>query len=220
KRNTTGFMKDFKQLYQFGLLVVTALIGFFCSSSTELIKLILYHKGQITQTAIAEMGRLSVYYAWSALVSFLYIIFGLALLATNKGKIYAFFGVLAQLIMIGLNFLYYRTFGAYTFPLTFIIAHAFSAVALFLYFPFNRRVLFYISARYILYLILAVAAGYLLTRLIPDDIGEFATLIANGCTILIGMFALLFVLRLEERLFVVQYWRKAVGLIRDYSMKK
>src|SRR5690606_19718538 len=97
KRDTAGFLRDFRQLYQFGLLIVTALIAFFCSSSTELIGFILYHKGQITQRAVAEMGALSTYYAWSALVSFLYIIFGLALLATNKGKIYAFFGVLAQL---------------------------------------------------------------------------------------------------------------------------
>src|SRR5690606_19580153 len=220
KRNTTGFMKDFKQLYQFGLLVVTALIGFFCSSSTELIKLILYHKGQITQTAIAEMGRLSVYYAWSALVSFLYIIFGLALLATNKGKIYAFFGVLAQLIMIGLNFLYYRTFGAFTFPLTFIVAHSFSAIALFIYFPYNRRMLIAITLKYILYLALAVGAGYLLTRLLPDGIGDFATLIANGCLILTVMVALVFMLRLEERLFIVQYWRKAVGFVQQYTLKK
>ncbi|HWK99015.1 MAG TPA: lipid II flippase MurJ, partial [Parapedobacter sp.] len=135
KRNIAGFLKDFKQLYQFGLLIITALIAFFCSSSTELIGLILYHKGQISHDAIAEMGQLSMYYAWSALISFLYIIFGLALLATNRGKVYAFFGVLAQLIMIGLNFLYYRTFGAYTFPLTFILAHSFSAIALFIYFP-------------------------------------------------------------------------------------
>lgn len=220
KRDSVGFLKDFKQLYQFGLLIITALVAFFCSSSMELIGLILYHKGQISRDAITEMGELSMYYAWSALISFLYIIFGLALLATNKGKIYAFFGVLAQLIMIGLNFLYYRTFGAFTFPLTFIVAHSFSAIALFIYFPYNRRMLLVITLKYVLYLILAVAAGYLLTRLIPDDIGEFATLIANGFTILIGMFALLFVLRLEERLFVVQYWRKAVGLIRDYSMKK
>lgn len=219
KRNTTGFMKDFKQLYQFGLLVVTALIGFFCSSSTELIKLILYHKGQITQTAIAEMGRLSVYYAWSALVSFLYIIFGLALLATNKGKIYAFFGVLAQLIMIGLNFLYYRTFGAYTFPLTFIIAHAFSAVALFLYFPFNRRVLFYISARYILYLGSVVTVGLLLTGLVHDLDNAFLQLVVNGIIILLVMLALLFILQLEERLFIRHYWFRAITLIYKIKSK-
>lgn len=220
KRDTTGFLRDFKQLYQFGLLIITALIAFFCSSSTELIGLILYHKGQISRDAIMEMGELSVYYAWSALISFLYIIFGLALLSTNKGKIYAFFGVLAQLIMIGLNFLFYRKFGAFTFPLTFIVAHSFSAIALFIYFPYNRRMLLVVTLKYALYLILAVAVGYLLTRLIPDVSAELVTLIANGCTILMVMFALLFLLRLEERLFVVQYWRKAIGLIKAYRSKE
>lgn len=220
KRDTPGFLRDFKQLYQFGLLIVTALIAFFCSSSTELIRLVLYHKGQISHHAVTEMGELSMYYAWSALISFLYIIFGLALLATNKGKIYAFFGVLAQLMMIGLNFLYYRTFGAFTFPLTFIVAHSLSAIALFIYFPYDRRMLLIVTFKYVLYLILAVAAGTLLTRLIPDANAELVTLIVNGCTILVVMFALLFLLRLEERLFIGQYWRKAVGLIRKYRSKE
>lgn len=215
KRDTAGFLRDFRQLYQFGLLIVTALIAFFCTSSTELIGFILYHKGQITQSAVAEMGALSTYYAWSALVSFLYIIFGLALLASNKGKIYAFFGVLAQLIMIGLNFLYYRTFGPYTFPLTFIVAHSFSAIALFIYFPYNRGALVSITLKYVFYLALAVAAGYLLTGFIPDSVGDFVALIANGCIILMVMLALLFIFRLEERLFIVQYWRKAVGFIQN-----
>ena len=219
KRDTAGFLKDFKQLYQFGLLIVTALIAFFCTSSTELIGLILYHKGQISQNAIAEMGGLSMYYAWSALISFLYIIFGLALLATNKGKIYAFFGVLAQLIMIGLNFAYYRTFGAYTFPLTFIVAHSFSAVALFIYFPYDRRLLLGVTLKYVLYLGLAVTGGYLLTGLIPTVGNDFVTLVVNGCIILMVMFALLFILRLEERLFIGQYWEKAIELIRKYNSK-
>lgn len=219
KRDTAAFLKDFKQLYQFGLLIVTALIAFFCSSSTELMGLILYHKGQITQQAITEMGQLSMYYAWSALISFLYIIYGLALLATNRGKIYAFFGVLAQLIMIGLNFLYYRTLGAYTFPVTFIVAHSVSAIALFIYFPYGRRTMLSITLKYVLYLGLAVGGGYLLAGLVPAMGNGFVTLMVNGCIILAVMFALLFILRLEERLFVGQYWRKAQTFIGKYRSK-
>ena len=219
KRDTIAFMKDFKQLYQFGLLIVTALIAFFCSSSTQLMGLILYHKGQITQTAITEMGQLSMYYAWSALISFLYIIYGLALLATNKGKIYALFGVLAQLIMIGLNFLYYRTLGAYTFPVTFIVAHSVSAIALFFFFPYGRRTMLVITLKYVFYLAVAVGSGYLLTRLVPGIGHDLLVLVINGCIIIAVMWALLFILRMEERLFIRLYWAKIKGFIGKYASK-
>jgi len=217
KRDTVGFLRDFRQVYQFGLLIVTALIAFFCSSAVELIGLILYHKGQISHSAITQIGTLSTYYAWSALVSFFYIIFGLALLATNKGKIYAFFGVIAQLIMIALNFIYYKTFGAYTFPLSFIVAHSFSAIALFMCFPYNRRMLFAITLKYVVYLVLVVIGVYLLDALIADHLNELITLAINGFMIVTLMVTLLFILRLEERLFVSTYWRKMIGLVRKYK---
>lgn len=221
KRDPIGFLADFKQVYQFGFLIVTALIALLCSSAEELIGIILYHKEQMSFGTIVKISSLANYYAWSALVNFFYIIFGLALLATNRGKIYAFFGVLAQLIMIGLNVAYYQTFGVYTFPLTFIVAHSISAAALFAYFPYpNRRNLFAVTLKYLIYLAVVVMGSYLLTGLIPNGDNSYAILIANGSIILIVMFALLFILRLEERLFIVQYWRKAVGFVKEYRLRK
>ncbi|MGV3763098.1 MAG: lipid II flippase MurJ [Parapedobacter sp.] len=221
KRDPVGFLADFKQIYQFGFLIVTALIALLCTSAEELIGIILYHKEQMSFEAILKISDLAIYYAWSALVNFFYIIFGLALLATNKGKIYAFFGVLAQLIMIGLNFLYYQTFGVYTFPLTFIVAHSVSAAALFVYFPYpHRRSLFAVTLKYLIYLATVVVGSYLLTGLIPHSVGNYMVFITNGSIILISMLTLLFILRLEERLFVVQYWQKAVGLIQKSRSRK
>ncbi|MFB2119335.1 lipid II flippase MurJ [Parapedobacter sp. 2B3] len=217
KRDPNGFLNDFKQIYQFGFLIITAFIAFLCSSAHELIGVILYHKEQMSFEAITKISSLANYYAWSALINFFYIIFGLALLATNKGRIYAFFGVLAQFIMIGLNLLFYERFGANTFPLSFIVAHSVSAVALFIYFPYpNRRLLFGVTSKYLIYLALVVAGSYLTTGLIPGDIADVAVLIVNGCIILVVMFALLFILRLEERLFVVQYWQKASDVIKKF----
>lgn len=218
KQDAAGFLTDFKQIYQFGLLIVTGLIAFFCSSAQELIGLVLYHKEQMPLDAVIRISDLANYYAWSALINFFYIIFGLALLATNRGRIYAFFGVIAQLIMIAFNFLCYRSLGVYTFPVSFILAHSFSAVALFIYFPYsNRRILFSVTLRYVLYLVAVVGVVYLLTELLPDRTNDYIALIVNGCTILIVMFALMFLLRIEERMFVLQYWRKAIGLVRKYG---
>lgn len=214
KRDTAGFLADFRQVYQFGLLIVTALIAFFSAAGVELIELILYHNGQIPADAILKMGSLSTYYAWSALVNFFYIIFGLALLATKKGKIYAFFGVVAQLIMIVLNFAFYRTFGAYTFPLSFIVAHAFSAIALFVYFPYNRRMFVGITFKYLCYLVLVVFGANLLAGLMPSHLSTIATLVVNGALIVVLMFALLFVFRLEERLTVYTQWEKMMKFVR------
>ncbi len=214
KQDTAGFLTDFKQVYQFGLLIVTALIAFFYSSGVELIELILYHDGEIPSVAILKMGSLSTYYAWSALINFFYIIFGLALLATKKGKIYAFFGVIAQLIMIALNFMFYRTFGAYTFPLSFIVAHTFSAIALFVYFPYNRRMFVGITLKYLCYLILVVFGADLMAGLIPAHLSTIVALVVNGSLIVVLMFALLFVFRLEERLTVYTQWKKMMKFVR------
>lgn len=214
KQDTAGFLTDFKQVYQFGLLIVTALIAFFYSSGVELIELILYHGGEIPSAAILKMGSLSTYYAWSALINFFYIIFGLALLATKKGKIYAFFGVIAQLIMIALNFMFYRTFGAYTFPLSFIVAHTFSAIALFVYFPYNRRMFVGITLKYLCYLTLVVFGADLLAGLIPSHLSTIVALVVNGSLIVVLMFALLFVFRLEERLTVYTQWEKMMKFVR------
>ena len=95
------------------------------------------------------------------------------------------------------------------------MAHSISAAALFIYFPYsNRRALFAVILKYLLYLVMVVAGSYLFARLIPESVEYFVALMVNGCVILIMMFALLFILRLEERLFVRQYWQKAVGFIR------
>lgn len=220
KRDTDGFLRDFRQIYQFGLLIVTALIAFFCSSSTDLIALILYHKEQMSPDTIIEIGTLSRYYAWSALVNFFYIIFGLALLATNKGKIYAFFGVIAQFIMIALNFIYFQTFGAFTFPLSFIAAHSFAAIALFSFFPYNRSMLLGITVKYLWYLVFVVFGVYLLDILIEELSNTYIRLTINSCFIVALMVILLFILRLEERLFINTYWQKMVGLVRKYRSKE
>src|SRR3546814_3163973 len=78
KRDPAGFLADFKQVYQFGFLIVTALIALLCSSAEELIGIILYHKEQMSFGTIVKISSLANYYAWSALVNFFYIIFGLA----------------------------------------------------------------------------------------------------------------------------------------------
>lgn len=214
KRDAARFLNDFKQVYQFGLLIVTALIAFFYSSGVELLNLILYHDGGIPSTAIIKMASLSTYYAWSALTNFFYIIFGLALLATQKGKIYAFYGVIAQLIMIALNFMFYREFGAYTFPISFIVAHTFSAIALFVYFPYNRRKFVGVTLKYLCYLILVVFGADLLVRLIPWDFNTLGVLAVNGSVIVVLMFLLLFLFRFEERLTVYTQWKKVLKFVR------
>ncbi len=216
-----GFGQEFRQILRFGILVVSLLIAFFSSSAYPVISVILFHKEQMPAEAVAEISLLSQYYAWSALINFFYIIFGLALLSTGKGKYYAFFGVVAQLVMITLNMLFYRTWGAYVFPVSFILAHALAAVFLFLYFPGSRRRLVPDIARYVLVLAVTAAmawyAGYLSPVLVGNNvsntISNYVIIAVNTSFILLLLLTLLYIFRLDERLIINRFVLKLIRRI-------
>lgn len=205
RSDIAGFLQEFKQVYQLGLLVVTALISFFLSSSTELISAILFNEHQMDEETVGYISDLSRYYAWTTLANFFYIIFGLALLASGKGKIYATFGVIAQIIVILINLVWYKHFGSYTFPVSFMIAHGVAAVILFFYFPAVRHSLYPITAKYLIVLVLTIIISKTVNAWVNQYLeNDFAALAVNTCVIGVTLLALVFSFRLDERLHVIR----------------
>lgn len=202
KRNKDGFMHDFRQVYQLGFLIIALLIAVFMSSSVEMISIILYRGEHLSMTTISKISQLSVYYAWTAYVNFFYIIFGVALLSTNRGRIYAFWGTAAQLVMIGLNFAFYQTLGPSVFPLSFIVAHTAAAFALFGRFPFPKRDLVVVTLRYSLVLIILVVTVFFMNGRTLGLSHPVWILGFNAALIFLVLVGLLFLFRLEERLVI------------------
>lgn len=209
KADEEGFILQFRQVYQLGFLIIALLIAFFVSSSREAIGVLLQYDGQITPATTRYISDISVYYAWSALVSFLYIIFGLSLLSSGKGRIYAFFGVIAQLIMIAANFIFYRQLGAYTFPITFIAAHAVAGLLLFAYFPVGKKWIYAVTLKYLCFLLLTIAVSYGATRLVKMvEIADLWVVVIHSFVIVAVFVSFLFVFRMEERLMIRGGWSK------------
>lgn len=213
KKDPDGFLLEFRRVLQLGLLVVTFIIAFFSTSANELITLILDHGQLITADTIALISDLSVYYAWSSLVIFSYLIFGLALLSSNKGWIYAILGVVPQVLMIALNFIFYKEWGVYVFPLSLLLSHVFSAVVLFLKFPGNNMRLLMPMVKYLAILVLSVAASnWVIAQFSVQFQSLFFTVAWHVAVIGMVVLLLMVIFRAEELVYIKNGWR---NLMRD-----
>lgn len=83
----------------------------------------LYHRGDVTMKDIQDITQICQYYALAFLGVIIYIIFGNILLASEKGKIYAFWGVMAQLVVIIINFGFVSYSGLAIFPCSLGLVH-------------------------------------------------------------------------------------------------
>lgn len=90
----------------------------------------LYHRGTVTAENIAEITMLCRLYAAAFLGVMVYVIFGNILLSTERGKLYAFWGVLAQIAVLGLNLGLVSTLGLIIFPLSLGTVHLLTGIVM------------------------------------------------------------------------------------------
>ena len=83
----------------------------------------LYHRGSVTTQNIVEISTLCQLYAMAFLCVMIYVVFGNVLLASEKGKPYAFWGVIAQVLVMALNFGLVAKIGLIIFPISLGIVH-------------------------------------------------------------------------------------------------
>ncbi|SEM81980.1 Peptidoglycan biosynthesis protein MviN/MurJ, putative lipid II flippase [bacterium A37T11] len=208
KEDNAGFISSFQQIYRFGILVVALLIAFMSVSGNQLITLLLFHKGTISNGDITHITQLTQYYSWTAIVHFFYIMYGLALLSSNRGKIYAFFGVMAQIIMIVINICFYARLGLYTFPTSFIIAHTCSAIFMFVYFPGPHKPLYIITLKYLLLLALLVLSSVFFVHVLSSlfkTLNNYGVIISSTIIIIATLIAFIYLFRLDERFVISRF---------------
>lgn len=137
-----GFMTKVKEeglRYLQLILFILAFLLPLLMVSADAITHILYDKGSINATDLATIAFMMRAYSLGLIAVFLYIIFGLTLLATNKNKAYAFYGMVAQLIMMGINILAYPYWGIYTFTISLTVSHLLVAIILFFKLPLEGK---------------------------------------------------------------------------------
>ena len=85
-------------------------------------------RGNVSSETLQVIVVLTRMYAVAFVGIILYLLFGNALLASNKGKLYALCGVLAQILVIAINILFIHYYGIYIFPISVGVSHLISAI--------------------------------------------------------------------------------------------
>lgn len=201
------FFEEFRKIYQFGFLTIALIVGMFTGCADDIV-IFLYKNGTIGTEALRQIGELSMYYSWAAFGVFLYLIFGFSLLSAKKGKLFAFYGILAQLGMIGINLYFFKTHGIFTFPFSLGISHFIAAVVMLFYFPFRTKKLMMITVKYSLMVIVTGILMYILNQYLVTFEAPILTIIFNVFLLNLILVAGIFITRMEERHIIQRYLKK------------
>lgn len=204
------FNTEFQNMFRLGILVV-GFIAVFVLANAESIVQILYGSGSISERDLALIANVSIFYSFTLFGVFSYIIFGMSLLSSKKEKNYAFLGMLTQIGVICLNFLFYRWLTVYIFPLSIFISHSIFAYLMYRQFPFKDSV----ELNMVKYLIIIVPiAGFVFVlKQYLIFINPYVSIIifTSILTILFGLFA--FLTNIEEK-------KTLFALMRRINSKK
>lgn len=122
----------------FVLLILAFLIPLLIVTADS-ITIILFDKGSISAPDLQKIAFLMRAYSFGLIAVFLYLIFGLTLLSTNRNKDYAVYGMIAQIIMMIMNIIAYSYWGIYTFTISLTISHLIVAIILFFKLPISGK---------------------------------------------------------------------------------
>jgi putative peptidoglycan lipid II flippase len=201
------FVQEFKRILQFGLLILTIVIGTLILNATDIVS-ILYGNSKIPLADINILARLVQLYSFSGYSIFLYVICGIALIASAKGKFYALFGVLAQILMLGVNFLFYRQLNVFVFPASLFLSHFISSFFLYSQLPFGRSATLKTVWRYSILLVMVVVISYIAKQFFPVFGSPYFSILVNT-SMLLGIAGLfVYLLQFEERRIITSFFRR------------
>lgn len=197
KSRNDEFVKEFKQMLQLGLIALCVLVSMLTVCARPIVEL-LYAHGAMTQEALTEIEALTGVYSLGAICVFLYLICGMALISVTKGKLYAFSGVIAQILMIITNIALYRFWGIYTFAYSLIISHFLVAGFMFYKLPIQRKTLLISFAKYFGLLIGITAVLSAFSKLIPSSANHILSIILHLIIVFILLITAMLAFNLDE----------------------
>jgi peptidoglycan biosynthesis protein MviN/MurJ (putative lipid II flippase) len=104
---------------------VTILVG-----ATDQICDLFFNKADITHDELKLLVNLTRWYGFGLIGIILYLLFGIALLASGKSKIYASIGVCCQIAVFVINLLFSKRIGLVVFPISILLSHMVAAIIL------------------------------------------------------------------------------------------
>jgi peptidoglycan biosynthesis protein MviN/MurJ (putative lipid II flippase) len=192
------FQTEFKKVLQLGLIISTLVIGIFVINGPSIVSL-LYGSNRISEDQKMLIGQLVQLYSLSAFSIFLYIIFGITLIASNRGKQFAFFGMWAQILMLAVNFFLYSSMNVFVFPVSLFIAHLLAAACMYVKLPFGHKEILLCVLRYSLLLAITVSVSFAIQHYLQFHITPIQSILLYSSIFFLVMLTFVFVLQVEEK---------------------
>ena len=201
------FFEEFSKIYQFGFLTVALIVGMFTGCADEIV-IFLYKNGTISTEALRQIGKLTMFYSWAAFGVFLYLIFGLSLLSSKRGKLFALYGTLAQLFMIGINLYFFPEFGLIIFPFSLGISHLIAAFVMSFYFPYRTPSLLITTIKYSLLVGTVGFLMYMVNKYLMTFEPPILIILFNVFFLNLILVVVIFITRMEERYIIQRFLKK------------
>jgi O-antigen/teichoic acid export membrane protein len=163
-----------------------------------------------------EISNLTIFYSWSTFAVFIYLVFGVALLSSDRSKKYAFWGVIAQIISILLNFIFMNSMGIYIFPISLLVSHFIVGITMAFFFPYKNKILINVFLKYVSILILTTSSVFLINNFINIQINSFLDIASNSILTLIFIVTFVVLFNLDERKTIHNYYKQIKQKCKDF----
>lgn len=175
-------IKQYSDILKENVTVCFAILAFaipiLCGAAIPLCQFF-FLRGTVSIDSLKIIITLMRMYSIAFIGVILYMIIGYALLASNKGKQYAFWGVAVQLFALMLNFILIHVSGIYVFPFSLGIAHFLGAVVMSTLLLTNQRKWIYIRVLRYSLVLLGMSALIYLFNICFNTENKFGQLLLN-----------------------------------------
>lgn len=112
------------------MLIYLAACVFLVGSSVPLCDFF-FNRGKVSPEALQNIILLTKLYGIAFFGVLMYLIMGMSLLASNKGKVYASVGVVTQIAVLAINFMFCPHYGVFVFPIALGSVHLVAGAIMF-----------------------------------------------------------------------------------------
>lgn len=200
------YQKEIRSFLRLALLIFLPIVIIFCFCSKEIISLFLLHGRFDANKVSLTANTLSVFGVGLIGIIF-YSICGQMLVALNKAKQYAFWAIAGQVLILLLNILFYKRYGVVFFAFSWSSSMILSGFVMFILLPINK-VLIRQDVLKLLMMYLIIGVGVYFIHNLLQNYGNFISLAIVSCFIGIAMLGLLFLLKIEERSVIMNYFKR------------
>jgi len=186
QKDVNQFAKIVKENFSTCFVIMCLTVPILIGSASPLSNFFFAH-GKVSSNALSTIINLIRFYGLAFVGVILYVMFGLILLASNKGKIYAFWGILAQLVVLFFNIIFVHQWGIYVFPISVGIGHLLTACILSYFVVVDDKWKLYLRIVKYIIILFIISLGLYLINLRPVSDIVIIQLFMNG-VVLIVMF--------------------------------